>query len=41
VSDPGSGSPTVRVRWDPTYRIIRSIFPPIDRFEDIADPSDW
>jgi hypothetical protein len=29
------------VRWDPTDRIIRSIFPPIDRFEDIADPADW
>lgn len=33
--------PTVQVRWDRTYRIIRSIFPPIDLFEDIADPADW
>ena len=31
----------MRVRWDKIYRIIRSIFPPIDLFEDIADPADW
>lgn len=31
----------VRVRWPRAYRIIRSIHPPIDLFEDIADPSDW
>lgn len=30
-----------RVRWRRTYRIIRSIHPPIDLFEDIADPRDW
>lgn len=30
-----------RVRWPRTYRIIRTIFPPIDLFEDIADPRDW
>jgi hypothetical protein len=29
------------VHWQKTYRIIRSIYPPIDLFEDIADPSDW
>lgn len=29
------------VKWDRTYRIIRSIYPPIDLFEDIADPRDW
>lgn len=29
------------VRWPQTYRIIRSIHPPIDLFEDIADPRDW
>jgi hypothetical protein len=36
-------SPVVRrrVNWPKTYRIIRSIFPPIDLFEDIADPRDW
>ncbi|ODM43661.1 RES family NAD+ phosphorylase [Cereibacter johrii] len=30
-----------RVIWDRTHRIIRSRFPPIDLFEDIADPADW
>jgi hypothetical protein len=30
-----------RVQWPQTYRIIRSIYPPIDLFEDIADPRDW
>lgn len=29
------------VQWTKTYRIIRSIYPPIDLFEDIADPRDW
>ena len=32
---------TMRVQWDASYRIIRSIYPPIDLFEDIADPRDW
>ncbi|MGF9762241.1 RES family NAD+ phosphorylase [Microvirga sp. 0TCS3.31] len=27
--------------WPSSVRIIRSIFPPIDLFEDIADPADW
>ena len=31
----------VRVTWPSTHRIIRSRFPPIDLFEDIADPADW
>ena len=31
----------VPVRWPKAYRIIRSIHPPIDLFEDIADPRDW
>ena len=30
-----------RITWPQTFRIIRSIFPPIDLFEDIADPRDW
>ena len=30
-----------RVAWQDAVRIIRSTFPPIDLFEDIADPSDW
>ena len=33
--------PTLHVRWDRACRIIRSIHPPIDLFEDIADPADW
>ena len=30
-----------RVEWKGAVRIIRSAFPPIDLFEDIADPADW
>ncbi len=30
-----------RIRWPSTHRIIRSRFPPIDLFEDIAEPADW
>jgi hypothetical protein len=30
-----------RTRLRKTYRIVRSIYPPIDLFEDIADPKDW
>jgi len=29
------------VVWQGAVRIIRSIYPPIDLFEDIADPADW
>jgi hypothetical protein len=29
-----------RVDWPQTYRTIRSIFPPIELFEDIAVPAD-
>lgn len=29
------------VRWKRAARIIRSAYPPIDLFEDIADPADW
>jgi RES domain len=29
------------VKWKGAVRIIRSIYPPIDLFEDIADPADW
>ncbi len=29
------------LRWAPGYRIIRTIYPPVDLFEDIADPADW
>jgi hypothetical protein len=30
-----------RIVWPRAVRIIRSIYPPIDLFEDIADPRDW
>jgi hypothetical protein len=33
--------PVSRVAWKGAVRIIRSTFPPIDLFEDIADPADW
>ncbi len=33
--------PIVHVAWPKAFRIIRSIHPPIDLFEDIADPKDW
>jgi len=33
--------PVRPVRWPAAVRIIRSIFPPIDLFEDLADPADW
>lgn len=33
--------PRVRLRWRNAVRIIRSLYPPIDLFEDIADPADW
>lgn len=34
-------APVRRVIWPRSARIIRSIYPPIDLFEDIADPADW
>lgn len=33
--------PVTRIDWPDAVRIIRSIYPPIDLFEDIADPEDW
>jgi hypothetical protein len=33
--------PVAAVDWRGAVRIIRSLFPPIDLFEDIADPADW
>jgi hypothetical protein len=29
------------VKWDNSHRIIRTIYPPVDLFEDIAPPEDW
>ena len=33
--------PVSTIEWQSAVRIIRSIHPPIDLFEDIADPADW
>ncbi|WP_060979533.1 MULTISPECIES: RES family NAD+ phosphorylase [Pseudomonadota] len=33
--------PVSHVEWKGAVRIVRSAFPPIDLFEDIADPADW
>ncbi|MEM8789871.1 MAG: RES family NAD+ phosphorylase [Pseudomonadota bacterium] len=33
--------PVSAIRWRPGTRIIRSVHPPIDLFEDIAAPEDW
>ncbi|HEX3575596.1 MAG TPA: RES family NAD+ phosphorylase [Rhodopila sp.] len=33
--------PRSKILWRRAVRIIRSLFPPIDLFEDIADPADW
>lgn len=33
--------PVSEIRWRQAVRIIRSIFPPIDLFKDVADPADW
>ena len=30
-----------KIEWNGAVRIIRSAFPPIDLFEDVADPADW
>ncbi len=34
-------SPKTRVTWARYHRLINSAYPPIDLFEDIADPADW
>lgn len=36
-----AGISVSHIEWTGAVRIIRSIFPPIDLFEDIADPADW
>jgi hypothetical protein len=33
--------PVSRIEWRGAVRIIRSTYPPIHLFEDIADPADW
>lgn len=41
MSVDASTIPVAHVEWRGAVRIIRSLFPPIDLFEDIADPADW
>jgi hypothetical protein len=42
VTAPALAAPPIsNIRWPEAFRIIRSRFPPIDLFEDIADPADW
>lgn len=36
-----AGLPATAIEWSGAVRIIRSLHPPIDLFEDIADPDDW
>ncbi len=33
--------PLRRVRWDKTYRLVPSRYPPVDLFERVGDPADW
>lgn len=33
--------PLTELEWHPSYGIVRSIYPPIWLFEDIAEPADW
>ncbi|MGI9394276.1 MAG: RES family NAD+ phosphorylase [Boseongicola sp.] len=33
--------PVAQIDWRGAVRVIRSHYPPIDLFEDIADPEDW
>lgn len=34
-------APVVDVDWATSHRIIRTIYPPVWLFEDVADPADW
>ncbi|KZL25964.1 RES family NAD+ phosphorylase [Pseudovibrio sp. WM33] len=34
-------APETHVSWPKYYRLVNSASPPIDLFEDIADPADW
>src|SRR3954453_8309641 len=36
-----SSVPLAKIEWKRAVRIIRSLYPLIDLFEDIADPADW
>ncbi len=37
----GAAARQKKVRWEKSHRIIRTIYPPVDLFEDIAPPGDW
>lgn len=37
----GSSAPVACVTWRRTHRVIGSRFPPIQLFDDVADPADW
>jgi hypothetical protein len=41
VTSASPSPPVRRVRWDKTFRLIPSRYPPIHLFERIADPADW
>jgi len=34
-------APSTRIDWRDSHRIIRTIYPPVDLFEDVADPATW
>lgn len=34
-------APQAQITWDETHRLVMSRYPPIDLFDDIADPRDW
>jgi hypothetical protein len=34
-------APANHVGWDKTHHLVLSRFPPIDLFDDVADPQDW
>ena len=36
-----AGFPLAAIDWHGAVRIIRSLYPPVDLFEDVADPADW
>ena len=38
---PSADLPTSRLTWNQTHRLILSRYPPIDLFDDLADPRDW
>lgn len=33
--------PATAIDWRVSYRIIRTVYPPVDLFEDVADPATW